>query len=127
MGAVEEYLEAMPAQDWDRLAATLADDGVVRDGPFVDVIEGKAPYVDFLRGIISTLPQYGLEVHRLWPSGDRRVFAEVSESFVVGDTLTSYPEILVFETDDDGLINFVSVFMKFPGMQPPVEGGSAAS
>ena len=47
---VERYLACMAAHDWDGLAATIAEEGLVRDGPFCDVVEGKAAYVDFLRG-----------------------------------------------------------------------------
>ncbi|HLN17066.1 MAG TPA: nuclear transport factor 2 family protein [Acidimicrobiales bacterium] len=126
MTAIEQYLDALDKQDWDRLATTLAEEGVVRDGPFVDVVKGKQPYVDFLAGVVPTLPNYSLTVHKLNDLGERRWFAEVSETFDVQGTRTSYPEILEFRTDNDGQINYVSVFMKFPGMQPPVEGGSAA-
>ena len=57
---VERYLACMAAQDWDGLAATIADDRLLRDGPFCDVVEGKQAYVDFLRGIIASLGGYEL-------------------------------------------------------------------
>ncbi len=62
--AVERYLACMAAHDWDGLAATIADEGLVRDGPFCDVVEGKQAYVDFLRGIITSLRGYELRVSR---------------------------------------------------------------
>jgi limonene-1,2-epoxide hydrolase len=127
MNAVEGYLAAMGEQDWARLAATIAQDGLVRDGPFADVITGKAPYVEFLRGIISTLPHYELRVRRISQSGDHRFFAELSEVFDVDGAPTEHPEICVFETDDEEQISFVSVFMKQPGAHGPVPGASAAS
>ena len=37
---VETYLACMAAHDWDGLAATLADAGLTRDGPFCDRVEG---------------------------------------------------------------------------------------
>ncbi|HMD45772.1 MAG TPA: nuclear transport factor 2 family protein [Acidimicrobiales bacterium] len=125
--AVQEYLEAMPAQEWDRVAAVLADEGVVRDGPFVDVIEGKQAYVDFLRGIIAKLPDYHLDVERITPDGDGRFFVELHEIFDSDQGHHDYPEILLFGTNPAGLIDYVSVFMKFPGMDAPIEGGSAAT
>jgi len=127
MTAVDEYLAAMGEQDWTRLAATIADEGLVRDGPFADVIEGKDPYVAFLRGIISTLPGYQLRVDRISRSGDHRFFAELSEVFDIDGASTEHPEVCLFETDDDGLIRFVSVFMKTPGSEGPVAGARADS
>jgi hypothetical protein len=42
---VECYLECLAARDWDGLAATIADEGLTREGPFCDVVEGRAHYV----------------------------------------------------------------------------------
>ncbi len=63
--AVEHYLACMSAHDWDGLAETLADEGLTRDGPFCDLVEGKQPYVDFLRGVITSLDGYRLHVQRV--------------------------------------------------------------
>ncbi|MBW0012499.1 MAG: hypothetical protein JO059_04940, partial [Mycobacterium sp.] len=41
-GVVERYLDCLAAHDWDGLATTIADDGLIREGPFCDVVEGKA-------------------------------------------------------------------------------------
>lgn len=125
MGAVETYLEAMNAQDWERLATAIAPEGLTRNGPFVDVIEGKDAYVTFLEGIISTLPNYELKVDRISTSGPNRYFVELRELFDLEGARQEYPELCVFETDGDGRICFVSVFMKHPGGQGPVEGASA--
>lgn len=122
---VERYLSCMVAHDWDGLAATIADDGLVRDGPFCDVVEGKQPYVDFLRGIITSLRGYELLVGRVTHASDRLSFVELSETFEVDGTPTTYPECLVFERDAAGLIRHVSVFIKQPGGDAPVEGGRA--
>jgi hypothetical protein len=125
MTVVDDYLRFMAEHDWDALAGTIADDGLRRDGPFCDVIEGKDAYVAFLRGIIETLQGYVLKVARVSPVGDRRVYVELSETFEVNGVLTEYPECILFETDDDGRIRFVSVFMKTPGAEAPVPGGRA--
>jgi SnoaL-like domain len=122
---VERYLACMAAHDWDGLAATIADNGLVRDGPFCDVVEGKQPYVDFLRGIITSLRGYELLVGRVTHASDRLSFVELSETFEVDGTPTTYPECLVFERDAAGLIRHVSVFIKQPGGDAPVEGGRA--
>jgi SnoaL-like domain len=123
--SVERYLACMAAHDWDGLAATIADDGLVRDGPFCDVVEGKAAYVGFLRGIITSLESYELRVERVSHLSDRLSFVELSETFNVDGTLTTYPECIRFDRDGDGLICGVSVFIKQPGGEAPVEGGRA--
>jgi len=123
--AVERYLTCMAAHDWDGLAATIADDGLVRDGPFCDVVEGKQAYVDFLRSIITSLQGYELTVSRVAHASDRLSYVELSETFEVDGTPTTYPECILFERDDAGLIRHVSVFIKQPGGDAPVEGGRA--
>jgi hypothetical protein len=123
---VDRYLACMAAQDWEGLAATVADEGLTRDGPFCDAIEGKGPYVEFLQGIISSLEDYEMKVTRASHVSDRVSYIELSETFEVDGVLTEYPELILFERNDDGLIDHVSVFMKYPGAAAPVEGGSAA-
>jgi len=123
--SVERYLACMAAHDWDGLAATIADEGLLRDGPFCDVVEGKAQYVDFLRGIITSLKGYELRVSRVSHASGRLSYVELTETFEVDGTPTTYPECLLFERGDDGLIRHVSVFIKQPGGEAPVEGGRA--
>src|SRR5262245_35485022 len=115
----------MAAHDWDGLAATIADEGLARDGPFCDRIEGKQRYVNFLRNLIPTLNDYELKVQRVSQVSDRASFVELSESFDVNGVLTEYPECILFECNDDGLICYVSVFIKQPGAVGPVEGARA--
>jgi SnoaL-like domain len=124
--SIERYLACMAAHDWDGLAATIADDGLVRDGPFCDVVEGKRAYVDFLRGIITSLRGYELRVGRVTHASDRLSYVELSETFEVDGQPTTCPECIVFERDDAGLIGRVSVFIKQPGGDVPVEGGRAS-
>jgi limonene-1,2-epoxide hydrolase len=123
--AVERYLACMAAHDWDGLAATIADEGLTRDGPFCDRVEGKQRYVDFLRNLIPSLKDYELKVRRVSQASDRVSFVELSETFDVGGVLTEYPECILFERNDDGLISHVSVFIKQPGAEGPVEGARA--
>lgn len=123
--AVERYLECLAAHNWDGLAATIADDGLTRDGPFCDRIEGKQRYVAFLRDIVPSLKGYQLKVQRVSHVSDRLCYVELSETVEVDGVLTEYPECILFERDEDGLISHVSVFMKRPGAQAPVPGGRA--
>jgi hypothetical protein len=123
--AVERYLACMAAHDWDGVAATIADEGLTRDGPFCDRVEGKQRYVAFLRNLIPTLKGYELKVRRVSQASERMSFVELSESFEVDGVLTEYPECILFERNDDGLISHVSVFIKQPGAEGPVEGARA--
>ena len=122
---VLRYLSCMAAHDWEGLAATISDEGLTRDGPFCDRIEGKQRYVEFLSELIPTLRDYHLNVRRVSHVSDRVSYVELSETFDVEGVLTEYPECILFERDDDGLISYVSVFVKRPGGEPPVEGARA--
>ena len=124
-GAVERYLTCMAAHDWDGLAATIADEGLTREGPFCDRIEGKQRYVAFLRDIITSLKGYQLKVQRVSHVSDRVCYVELSETLEVDGVLTEYPECLLFERGENGLICHVSVFIKRPGAEAPVPGGRA--
>jgi hypothetical protein len=122
---VARYLACMQAHDWDGLAATIADDGLTREGPFGDVVEGKEPYVAFLRGVLTSLEGYRLDVRRVSRASDRLSYVELNETFDVDGVATEYPECILFEQNDEGLISHVSVFIKQPGADAPVQGGRA--
>ena len=122
---VERYLTCMAVQDWDGLAATIADEGLTRDGPFCDRLEGKQRYVGFLRNVIQSLKDYELKVQRVSRVSDQISFVELSETFEVDGVLTKYPECVLFERNGDGLISHVSVFIKQPGGDAPVAGARA--
>jgi SnoaL-like domain len=124
-GAVERYLTCLAAHDWDGLAATVADKGLIREGPFCDVVEGREPYIAFLRDIFSRLEGYQLEVQRVSHVSDRVSYVELTETFEINGVPTEYPECILFEQNDDGMISHVSVFIKRPGASPAVEGGRA--
>lgn len=111
-GAVERYLASLAANDWDGLAATIADSDLIREGPYCDVVEGKQPYLKFLQGVFASLKGYRLDVHRISHASERVCYVELSETFDIDSVPTEYPECLVFEQNSDGLINRVSVFIK---------------
>ena len=114
-GVVERYLECLAAHDWDGLATTIADDGLTREGPFCDVVEGKQHYVAYLRKVLTNLKGHRLEVKRVSHVNDRLSYVELSESFVIDGVPATWPECILFEQGDDGLISRVSVFFKQPG------------
>lgn len=109
---VERYLDCLTAHDWDGLAGTLADDGLTREGPFCDLIEGKANYLAYLRKIITDLHGHRLDVQRVSHVDARLCYVELTEAFEFDGVARRWPECLLFERDDDGLIAHVSVFFK---------------
>ena len=58
-GVVERYLACLAVHDWDGLAATIADEDLIREGPYRDLVEGKQPYLTFLRGVFARLTVTG--------------------------------------------------------------------
>jgi limonene-1,2-epoxide hydrolase len=114
-GVVERYLKYLADHDWDGLASTIADEGLVREGPFCDVIEGKAHYVAYLRKVLTQLKGHRLDVHRVSRAENRVSYVELTESFKIDGVTTEWPECILFEQGDDGLISRVSVFFKQRG------------
>jgi hypothetical protein len=116
---VERYLSCLAAHDWDGLAATIADEGVVREGPFCDVVEGKQAYLAFLRDVITPLKDHELSVQRISQVSDRLCYVELSESLRHDGSAVTYPECIAFEQNDDGLITGISVYLKQPAGAAP--------
>jgi hypothetical protein len=110
---LERYFEAMRAHDWEALGKCLAED-VHRTGPYLDVVEGRNAYVRFLANVVPTLPNYVLEVSRIRDLGGRSALVELSETLDVDGVSTEFPEALLFDFDDEGLISRVDVYIKQP-------------
>jgi hypothetical protein len=126
LAAVEEYLRAFAARDWEAFSAVLSDESLRRVGPFMDVIESRDDYVEFLRNLMPTLINYEVRVDRVSPTGSGRFLVELSEIFDVEGVRTEYPQADLFEVDATGKISGVSIFIQTPGRQPPVAGASAS-
>ena len=106
---VDDYLEALGAQDWDRLEATLAPD-VVRIGPFRDVVEGSRAYRDFLANVVPKLEGYVLAVESV-DTRDDVIWVRLSETLTNDSGQRQRTEeALVFELDAAGRIASVLVF-----------------
>ena len=116
---VERYLECLAARDWDGLADTIADEGLTREGPFCDVVEGKAHYVAFLRKVCTSIKGHRVEVQRVSHADSRVSYAELTEAFEIDAVTKTWPECILFEQGDDGLISRVSVFFKQPQGDTP--------
>jgi SnoaL-like domain len=123
--AVERYLAALDERDWSGLAATLTDGEFERIGPFRDIVASKLAYVAFLERVVSALSGYRLVPERV-ADAELVVYAEVTESFVHEGERKAFPEVLVFDLADDGLIRRVQVYIMRPGEEPAVEGASAS-
>ena len=109
---VEDYLEAVATQDWDRMRATLRDD-VHRIGPYGDVYDGKDAYVTFLSELMPTLPGYAMEVARVTYVDDgHRAIAELTETVAFDGAPVVTPEALLFDLDADGRIGRIEIFTR---------------
>jgi hypothetical protein len=108
-------LACLTAHDWDGLAATIADEGLTREGPFCDRIEGKHHYVGYLRKVLAELKGHRLDVKRVSHVDGRLSYVELTESFEIAGESVAWPQCLLFERDDAGLIAHVSVFFKQRG------------
>lgn len=113
MRVLERYVAAMRNQDWDGLAECLAED-VHRTGPYLDVVRGRQAYVDFLSGVIPTLPNYTNKVSRIRELEGGSALVELSEILDVDGVRTEIPEALLFDFDPHGRILRVDVFVKHP-------------
>jgi hypothetical protein len=116
-GVIERYLKCLADHDWDGLATTIADEGLVREGPFCDVVEGKAHYIAYLRKVLTQLKGHRLEVQRVSHVDTGLSYVELSEAFDIDGATTEWPECILFEQGDDGLISRVSVFFKQRGAE----------
>ncbi|MCU1462918.1 MAG: ketosteroid isomerase-like protein [Acidimicrobiales bacterium] len=107
---IERFLSAMTAHDWEAMGDCVTDD-VHRVGPYGDVYDGRAEYVEFISKLLPTLPGYVMQVDRVtYADGGRLAFAELSET--VDGTRT--PEALVFELDGDR-INHIAIYLSQDG------------
>lgn len=110
--AVEDYLAAVVAHDWDALRACLRED-VVRNGPFRDEYRGRDVYVAFLSELMPALPGYSMDVTRVtYADGGRLAFAELAETVTVDGSPLQTEESLVFELDADDRIGHIDIFIK---------------
>ena len=109
--AVLRYLEAIQSHDWEAFAATLADDGFSRTGPYGDTYPTKQEYVAFISELMPALPSYEMRVERVTPAVDgTSVTVELSETVTVDGEPLVTPEALVFDLDGDGRIRRIQVF-----------------
>ncbi len=110
---VLRYLDRMVAHDWDAMAECLHPD-VVRVGPFGDTYSPRTPYVDYLTTLLPELIKYNLTVFRTlrW---DSSVIVQLTETMELDGSMDVTREVLVFETDNRGLITRIDIFIQRSG------------
>jgi len=118
---LDQYFEALRAQDWASLGTCLAEN-VHRTGPYLDVVRGRVAYVAFLAGVIPTLRSYDLRVARVRALGSASAVVELSEFADLNGVRTEFPEVLLFDFDEAGSIQRIDVYIK---QAPPGRGGNA--
>ncbi len=123
-GVVDRYFSSLSARDWAGLGLVLAE-GVVRVGPFGDRLDGRAAYLDFLRGTVP--PDYRNDVRRIVGAPDgRAAFARVTEHLRYPEQELHLEEAYAFEMGADGLITRIEIYWQTPH-DDPGGFGSAAS
>ena len=113
MRILERYFDAIRSHGWETLGDCVTED-VHRTGPYLDVIEGRQAYVEFLARIVPSLPNYSLVVRRIHPLAGGSAVAEIAESLDLGGVQTEIPEALFFDFADDGRIRRVDIYIKKP-------------
>ena len=109
---VENYLDAVATQDWERMRAAIRDD-IVRIGPFGDVYTGRDAYATFLSELMPTLPGYSMDVTRVtYVDNDRRAVAELAETVTMNGEPLVTPEVLLFDLDGDRRIARIEIFTR---------------
>jgi hypothetical protein len=108
---LDAYFEALRTQDWEGLARCLAAD-VHRTGPYLDVVQGRQAYVDFLSRVIPALKSYELQVSRVREPSPGSAVVELSEFAEVDGVRTEFPEVLLFDFDESGAILRIDVYIK---------------
>lgn len=106
---VDEYLDAIRSQDWERLRAVLAPD-LVRHGPYGDHFDDRETYLAFLRETFTTLGDYRLDVRGAFGT-ESRTCVELAETATVDGRRLHTEEAVVFSVDGDHITE-VRVFLQ---------------
>ncbi len=115
-GTIELFFVRLDARDWVGLGTVLAPE-VERTGPLGDLVHGRAPYLDLLRGSVPEV--YGNDIHRITYSlGGRTGFARVTEHLGYPDRELHLEEAYFFQFDERGLISRVEIFWQSPRAGP---------
>jgi hypothetical protein len=111
MDVLDRYVAALRAQDWDALSQCLAL-GVRREGPYLDVVEGRAEYIAFLSGVIPGLRNYDIKITAIDRLEGDAALVRLSEFVEFAGVPTEIPEALIFEFNSEGEISRVDIYLK---------------
>ena len=117
MRVLERYFAAIRSHDWKTLADCVTED-VHRTGPYLDVVEGRQAYVEFLARVVPSLSNYSLAVREIIPLPGGGAVARIAESLDLGEVRTEIPEALFFDFAEDGRIRRVDIYVKKPPGAP---------
>lgn len=109
---LERYFQALRDHDWAALRDCVSED-VHRTGPFLDVVQGRDAYANFLAGVVPKLENYALRVHDVHPVPGG-AWVRLSEHLDLDGTPTEHPEALYFGFAPDGRIARVDIYIKQP-------------
>jgi hypothetical protein len=112
---LERYFQALRDNDWASLRECVSEN-VHRTGPYLDVVQGRDAYAEFLAGVVPTLENYELRVHDVTLTETGSAWVRLSETLDVRGVSTEHPEALYFEFDDAGLIGRVDIYLKRPAL-----------
>jgi hypothetical protein len=107
---VRRYLDRLVSHDWAAVTECLHPE-VVRVGPFADTYSPRDPYVTFLASLLPNLVNYRLAIERLVADGSV-VMVQLSETMEIDRSEDVTREVLVFDTDADGLITRIDIFIQ---------------
>jgi hypothetical protein len=119
---VRDFYVALNDHDWERLAATMADD-VVRIGfnQQDDTCRGKERYMEFVKAVIGRFEFHEMKILNIFYSADRRrAAAETVETIQPpGGEKTVLHCLKWIEINEQGLITSFNFFQKAPSNAPP--------
>ena len=114
---LERYFQSLRDHDWETLRDCVAED-VHRTGPYLDIVEGRDAYANFLAGVVPKLENYELRVHDIQRTEAGGAWVRLSEILDVDGVSTEHPEALLFEFDDAARITRVDIYLKRPPRSP---------
>jgi hypothetical protein len=121
---VAKWHRCLDAWDWEGFASTMTED-VGREGPegsYTDAITGRDGYVELMAGTAGRQFEYSFKPDRIIYSEDgRAAVSQVQTRFVLteGSEPISYRLVLVFDVNDDDLIDYINIYWKDPTNRVP--------
>jgi len=119
LDVTREHVAALQARDWKRMGKTMADN-VRREGPEgaeTDAISGKEDYLKWSADLLDPLYGFTWTPTRIQATEDgKSVLVEAQSDYepAKGDVRFGYRLVVIFDFNEDGLIQDISYFWKTP-------------